>query len=142
MGASRASHGSQQGITLCRASCVLIAPGHTVTVLMAPGHTVTVLIAAGHTVTLLLLLPPRRPARYQNGLHEAIEAKEGLPVQRENRVVATITFQIFFGMYKKLAGMTVRRLRRQGHGCCQRLLAGRVLCACGMMAGSRGLAYA
>jgi hypothetical protein len=42
-------------------------------------------------------------------MHEAIEAKEGLQVQRESRVVATITFQIFFAMYRKLAGMTVRR---------------------------------
>ena len=44
--------------------------------------------------------------RYSEGLHQAIEAKEGLHVQRESKTLATITFQNYFRMYKKLAGMT------------------------------------
>ncbi|HSN74824.1 MAG TPA: preprotein translocase subunit SecA, partial [Anaerolineae bacterium] len=44
--------------------------------------------------------------RYSEGLHQAIEAKEGLKVQRESLTMATITFQNFFRMYSKLAGMT------------------------------------
>lgn len=44
--------------------------------------------------------------RYSEGLHQAIEAKEGLRVRNENRTVATITFQNYFRMYKKLSGMT------------------------------------
>ncbi len=44
--------------------------------------------------------------RYSDGLHQAIEAKEKVPVQRESRTLATITFQNYFRMYKKLAGMT------------------------------------
>ena len=44
--------------------------------------------------------------RYSDGLHQAIEAKEGLRVQSENQTLATITFQNFFRMYDKLAGMT------------------------------------
>lgn len=44
--------------------------------------------------------------RYSEGLHQAIEAKEGLEVQRESKTLATITFQNYFRMYKKLAGMT------------------------------------
>ncbi|WP_343345242.1 preprotein translocase subunit SecA [Terrisporobacter petrolearius] len=44
--------------------------------------------------------------RYSEGLHQAIEAKEGLHVQRESKTLATITFQNFFRMYKKLSGMT------------------------------------
>ena len=44
--------------------------------------------------------------RYSEGLHQAIEAKEGVKVQRENHTLATITFQNFFRLYKKLAGMT------------------------------------
>ncbi len=44
--------------------------------------------------------------RYSEGLHQAIEAKEGVKVQRENLTMATITFQNFFRMYRKLAGMT------------------------------------
>jgi len=49
------------------------------------------------------LLPGRR---YSEGLHQAIEAKEGVKVQKESRTLATITFQNYFRMYKKLAGMT------------------------------------
>ncbi|HMO01647.1 MAG TPA: preprotein translocase subunit SecA [Oligoflexia bacterium] len=49
------------------------------------------------------LMPGRR---WSNGLHQAIEAKEGLKVQRENRTLASITFQNYFRMYKKLSGMT------------------------------------
>lgn len=44
--------------------------------------------------------------RFSEGLHQAIEAKEGLKIRRENLTLATITFQNFFRMYKKLAGMT------------------------------------
>src|SRR5438067_9756003 len=44
--------------------------------------------------------------RYSEGLHQAIEAKEGVEVQRENHTLTTITFQNFFRLYKKLAGMT------------------------------------
>ncbi|OGY42204.1 MAG: preprotein translocase subunit SecA [Candidatus Buchananbacteria bacterium RBG_13_39_9] len=44
--------------------------------------------------------------RYSEGIHQAIEAKEGLPIQKESKTMATITFQNYFRMYKKLAGMT------------------------------------
>ena len=44
--------------------------------------------------------------RYSEGLHQAIEAKEGLEVQRESKTLATITFQNYFRMYSKIAGMT------------------------------------
>ncbi len=44
--------------------------------------------------------------RLSDGLHQAIEAKEGVPVQRESQTIATITFQNLFRMYHKLAGMT------------------------------------
>ena len=44
--------------------------------------------------------------RYSEGLHQAIEAKEGLQVKAESKTLATITFQNYFRMYKKLAGMT------------------------------------
>jgi preprotein translocase subunit SecA len=44
--------------------------------------------------------------RYNEGLHQAIEAKEGVKVQNESRTIATITFQNYFRLYKKLAGMT------------------------------------
>jgi len=44
--------------------------------------------------------------RYSEGLHQAIEAKEGVAVQQESRTLATITFQNYFRMYQKLAGMT------------------------------------
>ena len=49
------------------------------------------------------LMPGRR---YSEGLHQAIEAKEGVKVQRESMTLATITFQNYFRMYDKLAGMT------------------------------------
>ncbi len=49
------------------------------------------------------LMPGRR---WSDGLHQAIEAKEGVEVQKESRTLATITFQNYFRMYKKLAGMT------------------------------------
>ncbi|PIW94666.1 MAG: preprotein translocase subunit SecA [Candidatus Moranbacteria bacterium CG_4_8_14_3_um_filter_34_16] len=44
--------------------------------------------------------------RYSEGLHQAIEAKEGVRVQKESRTLATITFQNYFRLYKKLSGMT------------------------------------
>ncbi len=49
------------------------------------------------------LMPGRR---YSDGLHQALEAKEGVKIENENQTLATITFQNFFRMYKKLAGMT------------------------------------
>ncbi len=49
------------------------------------------------------LMPGRR---WCDGLHQAVEAKEGVKIQRENQTLATITFQNYFRMYKKLAGMT------------------------------------
>lgn len=49
------------------------------------------------------LMPGRR---WSDGLHQAIEAKEGVPIERENQTLATITFQNYFRMYEKLAGMT------------------------------------
>jgi len=49
------------------------------------------------------LMPGRR---YSEGLHQAIEAKEGVEVKRESRTLATITFQNYFRLYNKLAGMT------------------------------------
>ena len=48
-------------------------------------------------------LPGRR---WSDGLHQAIEAKEAVPIQRENQTLASITFQNYFRMYKKLSGMT------------------------------------
>ncbi|MDO9227559.1 MAG: preprotein translocase subunit SecA [Pseudomonadota bacterium] len=44
--------------------------------------------------------------RWSDGLHQAVEAKEGVVIQRENQTLASITFQNFFRMYKKLSGMT------------------------------------
>ncbi len=44
--------------------------------------------------------------RYGDGLHQAIEAKEGLKIQKENQTIASITYQNFFRIYKKLSGMT------------------------------------
>ncbi len=44
--------------------------------------------------------------RWSDGLHQAVESKEGVPIQRENQTLASITFQNYFRLYKKLAGMT------------------------------------
>ena len=44
--------------------------------------------------------------RWSDGLHQAVEAKEGVPIQAENQTLASITFQNYFRMYGKLAGMT------------------------------------
>ncbi len=49
------------------------------------------------------LMPGRR---WSDGLHQAVEAKEGLKIERENQTLATITFQNYFRMYEKLSGMT------------------------------------
>ena len=49
------------------------------------------------------LMPGRR---YSEGLHQALEAKEGVKIENENQTLATVTFQNFFRMYAKLAGMT------------------------------------
>ena len=49
---------------------------------------------------------PMEGRRYGDGLHQAIEAKEGLPIQRENQTIASITYQNFFRTYNKLCGMT------------------------------------
>ncbi len=52
--------------------------------------------------------------RYSEGLHQAIEAKEGLNVQAESKTLATITFQNYFRMYRKLAGMTGTAMTEEG----------------------------
>ena len=52
--------------------------------------------------------------RYSDGLHQAIEAKEGVKVERESKTLATITFQNYFRMYSKLAGMTGTALTEEG----------------------------
>src|SRR6266702_2863242 len=49
------------------------------------------------------LMPGRR---YSDGLHQALEAKEGVKIENENQTLATVTFQNYFRMYKKLSGMT------------------------------------
>jgi preprotein translocase subunit SecA len=49
------------------------------------------------------MMPGRR---WSDGLHQAVEAKEGVKIERENQTLATITFQNYFRMYKKLSGMT------------------------------------
>ena len=49
------------------------------------------------------MMPGRR---WSDGLHQAVEAKEGIKIERENQTLATITFQNYFRMYRKLAGMT------------------------------------
>ncbi len=49
------------------------------------------------------ILPGRR---YSDGLHQAIEAKEGVKIERETQTLASITLQNYFRLYKKLAGMT------------------------------------
>jgi len=49
------------------------------------------------------MMPGRR---WSDGLHQAVEAKEGVPIQKENQTLASITFQNYFRMYNKLAGMT------------------------------------
>src|SRR5260221_11693761 len=49
------------------------------------------------------LMPGRR---WSDGFHQAVEAKEGVKIERENQTLATITFQNYFLMYKKLSGMT------------------------------------
>ena len=49
------------------------------------------------------LMPGRR---WSDGLHQAVEAKEGVKIERENQTLATVTFQNYFRMYKKLSGMT------------------------------------
>ena len=59
-----------------------------------------VIIVDEHTGRLML------GRRYSEGLHQAIEAKEGVEVQRENKTLATITFQNYFRLYGKLSGMT------------------------------------
>ena len=49
------------------------------------------------------IMPGRR---WSDGLHQAVEAKEGVKIERENQTLATVSFQNYFRMYKKLAGMT------------------------------------
>ena len=44
--------------------------------------------------------------RWSDGLHQAVEAKEGVAIRKEDQTLATITFQNYFRMYKKLSGMT------------------------------------
>ena len=52
--------------------------------------------------------------RWSDGLHQAVEAKEGLPTAQENQTLATITFQNYFRLFKKLAGMTGTALTEAG----------------------------
>jgi preprotein translocase subunit SecA len=52
------------------------------------------------------LRPAHGRATWSEGLHQAVEAKEGVPIQKENQTLASITFQNYFRMYQKLAGMT------------------------------------
>ena len=52
--------------------------------------------------------------RFSDGLHQALEAKEGVPIQHENQTLASITFQNFFRMYPKLAGMTGTAMTEAG----------------------------
>lgn len=59
-----------------------------------------VIIVDEHTGRLMI------GRRYSDGLHQAIEAKESVPIKQETQTLATITFQNYFRMYKKLAGMT------------------------------------
>ncbi len=56
------------------------------------------------------MMPGRR---FSDGLHQAIEAKEGVKIEKENQTLATITFQNYFRMYKKLSGMTGTALTEQ-----------------------------
>lgn len=44
--------------------------------------------------------------QWSDGLHQAVEAKEGVPIKQETQTVATVTIQNFFKMYKRLSGMT------------------------------------
>src|SRR5579871_2723773 len=53
--------------------------------------------------------------RYNEGLHQAIEAKENVKVQNENRTIATVTFQNYFRLYKKLAGIGLQRPASHPH---------------------------
>ena len=57
------------------------------------------------------LMPGRR---WSDGLHQAVEAKEGVKIERENQTLATVTFQNYFRMYRKLAGMTGTAGNRSG----------------------------
>lgn len=55
---------------------------------------------------LCLCVTLSHASRYQGGFHQAIEAKEGVPVKADSHPTASITFQVFFMFYCKLAGMT------------------------------------
>src|SRR3546814_9883180 len=52
--------------------------------------------------------------RYSEGLHQALEAKEGVTIQQENQTLASITFQNYFRLYPKLAGMTGTAMTEAG----------------------------
>jgi preprotein translocase subunit SecA len=52
--------------------------------------------------------------RFSDGLHQAIEAKEGVEIQAENQTLASVTFQNYFRMYDKLAGMTGTAMTEAG----------------------------
>src|SRR5262249_353783 len=61
----------------------------------------------GEIVTLCEFTGGKRPGRrWSDGFHRPVEAKEGGKIERENQTLATVTFQNYFRMYKKLAGMT------------------------------------
>ena len=70
-------------------------------------HDVDYLIKDGQVVIVDEFTGRMMPGRrWSDGLHQAVEAKEGVKIQRENQTLATITFQNYFRMYEKLAGMT------------------------------------
>lgn len=65
--------------------------------IMRDGEVVIVDVFTGRTLS---------GRRWSDGLHQAVEAKEGVPIQRENQTLASITFQNYFRLYSKLSGMT------------------------------------
>ena len=83
-------------------SAVLIQPSYALRfiTLRETSFTPTVIIVDEHTGRLM------EGRRWSDGLHQAVEAKEGITVQSENQTLASVTFQNFFRMYDKMAGMT------------------------------------
>src|SRR5437764_2501980 len=70
-------------------------------------HDVDYVVKDGEVITVDEFTGRQMPGRrWSDGLHQAVEAKEGVKIERENQTLATITFQNYFRMYKKLAGMT------------------------------------
>ena len=65
--------------------------------------------------------------RYSDGLHQALEAKEGVNIENENQSLASITFQNYFRMYKKLAGMKTSKRQEHAGMLAKRTSKGRVV---------------